>query len=98
MFGCIGFMLVLEIVMVEVKKIGVVGVIFFVVGNMMGLGVFLLLFSFVKIGIVLIWGWLIIMVGVLLLVFVFVKLGKLVLKVGGLYVYVCDWFGFYMGF
>lgn len=83
---------------VDVYKVGLIFVILMVLGNIMGLGVFLFFVNLVVIGGIVIYGWLVIIIGVLVLLMVYVKMLFLDFSFGGFYVYVCYCFGLFLGY
>lgn len=89
--------------MVGGEKVGKCGMGFWicsvlVIGNMVGLGVFLFFFSLVVFGGFSLFGWLVLSIGVVLLVLIFVCLVWVNFGVGGFYVYICDGFGSFVGY
>lgn len=83
---------------VDVYKVGLIFVILMVLGNIMGLGVFLLFVNLVFIGGIVIYGWLVMIIGVLGFLMVYVKMLFFDLSSGGFYVYVCCCFGLFFGY
>lgn len=80
------------------KKLGLLLLMFLTLGNMVGVGIFLLPASMASIGSISVYGWILASVGALLLALVFARISTLVPKGGGPYAYAHVGFGEYIGF
>lgn len=82
----------------KAQKVGMVTATSLVVGNMIGVGVFVLPASLAKYGTIGIFGWVFTTIGALILAKIFGNLSRIVTKSGGPYVYPKEGFGDFIGF
>jgi APA family basic amino acid/polyamine antiporter len=84
--------------MAEVKKIGLITATSLVVGNMIGVGIFVLPAALSGFGSISILGWIFSTIGALILAKIFSNLSKIVKKSGGPFAYPKEGFGDFIGF
>lgn len=82
----------------DAYKVGLIPVTLMVSGNIMGLGVFLLLANLAFTGGIAIYGWLVTIIGALGLLMVYAKMLFFDLSFGGFYAYACCCFGLFFGY